>query len=212
MMLTRIEKTAEQVRKAGVIAIIRGTFSVEDMLRIADALREGGITLMEVTLNSTDALRAVSTLRQRCGDKLLIGAGTVRTVTQAEAALAAGAQFVVSPNFDPALSSIAEAHMLSATSPLRPRRTMRSWRAPMVIVSRRWAAGTWGATRAAGHIEFVPTGGIRANNLAEYVRAGAAAVAVGSSLVSDKDWSVEQIRSRAEKLRAAWEAVKGKAN
>ncbi|MEZ4672023.1 MAG: 2-dehydro-3-deoxyphosphogluconate aldolase, partial [Anaerolineae bacterium] len=86
----------QQVKEAGIIAIIRGSFALADMQRIAEALQAGGVRVMEVTLNSSDALKAITRLRKRNGDDLLVGAGTVRTAPQVEKALAAGAQFIVS--------------------------------------------------------------------------------------------------------------------
>ena len=76
-----IETTSQHIKQSGIIAILRGDFSVADMLRIGDALLAGTVAVMEVTLNSPSALEALPQLRTHFGDKMLIGAGTVRDAT-----------------------------------------------------------------------------------------------------------------------------------
>ena len=98
--MSSIETAGDRIKQSGIIAILRGDFTVDDMLRIGEALVTGAVDVMEVTLNSRSALDALPKLRQRFEEKMLIGAGTVRELDQARAARDAGAQFLVSPNFD----------------------------------------------------------------------------------------------------------------
>src|SRR5688572_16803806 len=98
--MTALEDTRDAIRAGGIIAILRGDFGVDDMVRLGEALLAGGVTILELTLNSTAALAALPTLRERLGARMLVGAGTVRYATQVQPALEAGAQFLVSPNFD----------------------------------------------------------------------------------------------------------------
>src|SRR5215510_632378 len=95
-----IESTSQRIKQCGIIAIIRGDYSVDDTLRIGDALLAGGVAVMEVTLNSPSALVALPKLRSHFKERMLIGAGTVRDVDQARLAYEADTQFIVSPNLD----------------------------------------------------------------------------------------------------------------
>src|SRR5678815_1114086 len=83
-------------------AVIRGNYSPHDLDTIAETLVSESILCLEVTLNTPSALETIGRLRQRYGDAILVGAGTVRRADQVSQAADAGAQFLVSPNFDPA--------------------------------------------------------------------------------------------------------------
>ena len=197
-----------------MIAILRGDFSVEDMFRIGEALLAGTVTVMEATLNSPSALTAIPKLRQHFGDAMLIGAGTVRDVNQAQAAFDAGAEFLVSPNFDaetvsftlkngllhlPGVFTATEAQTAFAAGcrmlKLFPMETggpsyLKALRAPL------------------NDIDFVPTGGISLENIAEYARAGAVAVGLGSKLILNNKQSSSDLTSKAKALRDSWEHAK----
>lgn len=208
------DEVAEQIKQSGIIAIIRGSFALDDIQRIADALLAGGVRVMEVTLNSNDALAAITQLRQRGGSDLLVGAGTVRTAEQVIQAVKAGAQFMVSPNFDAAaVARSLAAKVLHLPGVATPTEAQNAFMAGCTMV-KLFPVDVLGgpaylkAIRAPlNDIEFVPTGGISVENIAEYRKAGAVAVGVGGSLVSDKNWSGEEIQLRGIRLRAAWEGT-----
>jgi 2-dehydro-3-deoxyphosphogluconate aldolase / (4S)-4-hydroxy-2-oxoglutarate aldolase len=93
-------ETIEQIVAGGVVAIIRLPFA-EDVLPVAEAIREGGITAIEFTLPSPEALDALERARLRLGRGIRLGVGTVLAVEQARDALQAGAEFLVAPAFNP---------------------------------------------------------------------------------------------------------------
>ncbi|HEX6071040.1 MAG TPA: bifunctional 4-hydroxy-2-oxoglutarate aldolase/2-dehydro-3-deoxy-phosphogluconate aldolase, partial [Longimicrobiaceae bacterium] len=93
------------LRSGGIIAIVRGNFGLERLRAIGESLAEGGVRALEVTLNSRSALEGIGMLTKALGPELLVGAGTVRTPGDVDAAIGAGARFLVSPNFDPASRS-----------------------------------------------------------------------------------------------------------
>ena len=93
-------EAAAHVKKHGLIAIVRGDYSAQEIIEIGDALLAAPVLIAEVTLNSAGALNAIADLRERYGEHMLVGAGTVRTAAQFDEAVAAGAQFTVAPNFD----------------------------------------------------------------------------------------------------------------
>lgn len=204
------------LRRSGIIAIVRGNFPRDTLLRIGDALREGGVGAAEVTLNSADALSRIEALRGHFGEELLIGAGTVRTVTDVDAALDAGAVFLVSPNFDPeSVARSREAGVVHLPGVFTASEAQAAHAAGCRLV-KLFPADALGpaylrALRAPlDNVGFVPTGGIDATNIPEYVRAGAVAFGVGSALVRKDEDDIEAlaIRARAlvEALRRAREA------
>jgi Entner-Doudoroff aldolase len=210
-MAGQIHETAERIKRSGLIAIVRGDFSAPHTLSIGEALLEAGVDMMEVTLNSTDALGAIPQLRERLGGRMLVGAGTVRTVAQLGAAASAGAQFIVSPNFDPESVAASRAKDLLHLPGVFTASEVQAAFAAGCRMVKLFPADMLGpaylkALRAPlDDVEFVPTGGITADNLADYVRAGAVAVGVGSALIAGPQQSLDEIRTRAAQLRAAWD-------
>lgn len=212
--MSDIDNATEWIKRDGIIAILRGDFSGDDILRIGNALWAGSVTVMEITLNTPDALNVLSRLRQQANGEMLIGAGTVRDVNQARRAKEAGAQFLVSPNLD--LESAAYARtsdLLHLPGVFTATEAQTAYAAgcrllklfPMEVVGPAYLR----ALRAPlNDIEFVPTGGISLENIAEYARAGAVAVGLGSRLIVNSEQTSADLTSRAKALRDAWEAGK----
>lgn len=205
-----IQFAEQMIRQHGLIAIMRGDFPVEDFLTIGEVLAENGIRIMEVTLNSTHAQAAIPALRQRFGDDLLIGAGTIRRVAQVDEALALGAQFIVSPNFDPASVARSQAanvlHLPGVATPTEAETAFAAGCAMLKLFPADVLGGPayLKAVRAPlDDIAFVPTGGIEPDNAGLYRRAGAAALGLGGSLVS-RNWTPEMLASRARALVDSW--------
>jgi 2-dehydro-3-deoxyphosphogluconate aldolase/(4S)-4-hydroxy-2-oxoglutarate aldolase len=212
-MMNLHSKAATQIRQTGIIAIIRGDFPFERLLAIAGAIAEGGVSVVEVTLNSRGALEGIAALRRQAGDDMLIGAGTVRTLEEVNAALDAGAQFLVSPNFDPAsVARSQEVGVLHLPGVFTASEAQTAYAAGCQMV-KLFPADALGprylkALRAPlNDIDFVPTGGIEAANIVEYVRAGAVAFGVGSSLVKSADQDLADLREKAARLAAAFQAA-----
>lgn len=214
--MSNIEKISGQIKQSGIIAILRGDFSIGDMQRIGMALLDGSINIMEVTLNSPSALEALPRLLKHFGDEMLIGAGTVRDVDQARAASDAGAQFLVSPNLDLETVSFTRARdllhipgVLTATEAQTA--FLAGCRMLKLFPMDAFAGGPnyLKAMRAPlNDIDFVPTGGISIDNIAEYVHAGAAAVGMGSKLVTNREQPSQELTGRARTLRNVWELSK----
>lgn len=208
-----MEAELQQITRHGIIAIIRGQFSPEQVLADGETLTAAGIVVLEVTLNTSNALTAIEQLRQHFEDDLLIGAGTVRTADQLHQALDSGAQFSVAPNFD--LETVAEAlarnflHLPGVFTATEAETAVRAGCRllklfPSDVLGPRYLK----ALRAPlDDIQFVPTGGIAAANIGEYRRAGAVACGIGSALVSGPDQPLAELRQRAHALRQAWEAA-----
>ena len=96
------ETTLERIARGRVVAIIRGEYGAR-IEEIAEAILDGGVTALEVTFNSPDVIGMLGRLAASVGDRMAIGAGTVMTDDDVDAAARAGARFIVSPNMNPAV-------------------------------------------------------------------------------------------------------------
>lgn len=209
-----IAASTQFILREGLVAIVRGNFPAQKLIEIGDALLASPVLVMEVTLNTTGALDGITLLRERFGDKILVGAGTVRTVSQFHEALAAGAQFTVSPNLDMATVEAALANdVLHLPGVFTPTEAQQAYVAgcklvklfPSEVVGPRYLK----AIRAPlDDIQFIPTGGITPDNVGDYIRAGAAAVGLGSALVTGPDQSQDDLIRRARAIRNAWKEAK----
>ncbi|HKY54689.1 MAG TPA: bifunctional 4-hydroxy-2-oxoglutarate aldolase/2-dehydro-3-deoxy-phosphogluconate aldolase [Anaerolineales bacterium] len=214
--MNSIEVASEKIKQTGIIAILRGDFSVDDMIRVGEALIAGTVRIMEVTLNSPSAITALPELRKHFGEEMLIGAGTVRNEFQARAARDMGAQFLVSPNFNSETVTFARTNgMLHLPGVFTATEAQTAFAAGCRILKLFPMEGLISgpaylkAIRAPLHdIEFVPTGGVSVENIEAYARAGAVAVGLGSKLVLNRDQSSIDLTSRARALRQAWEQSK----
>jgi len=207
---TSVADASHWIKSDGLIAIVRGNFPLSHLLAIAETLHCNGLAVMEITLNSAGALEAIGRLREQAGDDMLIGAGTVRTLADLEAAWDAGAQFSVAPNFDAATVQLAQARgMLHLPGVFTATEAETAFRAgcrmvklfPSDVVGPKYLA----ALRAPlPDIEFVPTGGIDRHNIIEYRRLGAVAAGVGSALVTGPQQTMADLAERAQALRQGW--------
>lgn len=208
--MNSIETSKTQIKESGIIAILRGDYSVDDLLHIGDALLAGAVTVMEVTLNSPAALTALPQLRKHFGDTMLVGAGTVRSHFQVRDAVNAGAQFLVSPNFDAETVAVAHSQgVLHLPGVLTPTEAQNAFAAgatmlklfPMDFFGPAYLKVLRGPL---DNVEFVPTGGVTLENIGAYAKAGAAAVGMGSQLVGN----INEITPRAIALRQMWQDQK----
>jgi 2-dehydro-3-deoxyphosphogluconate aldolase / (4S)-4-hydroxy-2-oxoglutarate aldolase len=200
------------LEQPGIIAIIR-LQRPELIPPLSEALLGGGITAIEVTLTTPNALEAIRDLRQRIEGRAVVGVGTVLDEDACRGALQAGAQFVVSPVCRKGLVAVAHAAgcpvMLGACTPTEAQMAHEAG-ADFIKL---FPADNLGpryikALRAPlPHLRIVPTGGVDAHNIAEFFQAGCAAVGVGSSLLpakllQEQNWT-ELTRRAAELIRAA---------
>ena len=175
----------------GIIAVVRAR-SAEQILPLSEALLAGGVHAVEITMTTPNAIAAIREASRTLGAQALIGVGTVLDTDTCRAAIDAGAEFVVSPICRTELVAVAQAAqrpiMLGAFTPTEAQRAHEAGSDFIKI----FPADTLGpaylkALRAPlPHLRLVPTGGVDVNNVAEFFKAGCAAVGVGSSLVSAK--------------------------
>jgi 2-dehydro-3-deoxyphosphogluconate aldolase / (4S)-4-hydroxy-2-oxoglutarate aldolase len=175
----------------GIIAVVRAQ-RADQVPKLTEALLAGGVIAVEITMTTPNALAAIREAVKQFGRSALIGVGSVLNAATAQAALDAGAEFVVSPITRPELVPVAHAAhkpvMLGAYSPTEAQ-TVHESGADFVKIfpADGLGPGYLKALRAPmPHLRLVPTGGVDLHNVADFLRAGCAALGVGSSLVSSK--------------------------
>ena len=207
-----IGEMTRRVLNDGIVAIVRGDFPAHKVLEIGDALLAAPVLVMEVTLNTPGALDLIQMLRARFGINMNVGAGTVRTVEQFDAAAAAGAQFTVAPGLNPAVVARARKTDTLHIPGVYTATEAETAHAAGSRLLKLFPANIGGpaylkALRAPlDDIQFVPTGGIGPENAAAWAKAGAAALGVGSALVTGPDQPMADLIERARALRQAWQS------
>ncbi len=187
-----------------IVAILRG-MPPKDIVPIADALYTGGIRILEVTLNSKDALPLIEQLSVVFKDRMLIGAGTVLNTNDAANAITAGAAFLISPSLDVAVIQAArDAGVLSIPGAFTPTEILSAHNYGADIVKVFPALDTAyikNILAPLNHIRIMPTGGVDATNIKSFADAGAIAFGIGSALVNNKT-TVDETYLAALSLKA----------
>src|SRR3954469_8967983 len=123
------QQLIEEMSAAGVVAVIRAK-SKDQLLDIANALLAGGVPSIEVTMSTPKAIAGIEALADKLGDKAIVGVGTCLDAATARDAIAAGAQFVVSPTFDPEVVATTRRYgRISIPGAFTPTEILRAWTA-----------------------------------------------------------------------------------
>jgi 2-dehydro-3-deoxyphosphogluconate aldolase/(4S)-4-hydroxy-2-oxoglutarate aldolase len=186
-MSQRVEAVGRLCDK-GIVAVVRASSS-EQLIDVAGALLAGGVDCIEITMTTPNALEVIRQCRRTVGEAM-IGVGSVLDADTARAAIDAGAQFVVSPIFDPATLEAAHAADLPVVPGcFTPTEIHNATRAGADIV-KVFPAGFFGAKYFKAvlapmpHLKLTPTGGVDLDTAADFIAAGAATLGVGSALVT----------------------------
>jgi 2-dehydro-3-deoxyphosphogluconate aldolase / (4S)-4-hydroxy-2-oxoglutarate aldolase len=178
------------LREVGIIPVIRAD-SAGAAVAVVETLMEAGLTVAEITMTVPDAIEAIASVSKRFGDKVLVGAGTVTDVETVRRALDAGAEFIVSPCLVPdVIAAARRADVAVLPGALTPTEVFEAFRqgGDMVKVFPAQNVGGAAYLRALRgpfpDIPLVPTGGVTLDNVGEMFKAGAAAVGVGSEMIS----------------------------
>jgi len=203
-----MSETMERIEAGGIIAILRGHFGGREE-EIVAALQAGGLTAVERTLNSPDALASISRLAARFGAAMAVGAGTVLTPEEVRRAAGAGASFIVSPNCDlRVIEATKKSNLTSLPGCFTPSEVVAAVNAgadaAKLFPASALGPGFVRALRGPlPHVRTVPTGGVTPELAREYFAAGAWAIGVGSELLSKQVDDLEALRDRAVAYRAA---------
>jgi 2-dehydro-3-deoxyphosphogluconate aldolase/(4S)-4-hydroxy-2-oxoglutarate aldolase len=193
------EKIISGLLTPGVVAIIRADNS-EQLIHASRALIAGGVSGIEITMTTPNALQVISDVCREFGDNVLAGVGSILDAKTAEAAVAAGAQYVITPVLKPdviAYCNRIDKPIFSGSYTPTEAQTAYELGADFIKI---FPADTLGPKYIQAirgplpHLNIVPTGGVDVNTAGDFIRAGCVGVAAGSSLVSkeilkNKDWA-----------------------
>ncbi|HMD09641.1 MAG TPA: bifunctional 4-hydroxy-2-oxoglutarate aldolase/2-dehydro-3-deoxy-phosphogluconate aldolase [Candidatus Acidoferrum sp.] len=183
------QRVRERIIEIGIVPVVRASSSAEACLA-AEAVCQGGIPIVEITMTVPGALDVIRELVKNCGSDVLIGAGTVLNAQAAQNCLDAGAQFLVSPglNLQTVDLAVRERKLIMAGA-LTPTEVMAAWDAGADFI-KVFPCGQMGGARYVRalkgpfpQIPFIPTGGVNLNTAAEFLEAGCVALGIGGELV-----------------------------
>lgn len=182
----------KQIRDIGIIPVVRAT-SADEAMRAIDAIREGGVSVLEITMTVPGAVSVIEQLAKNYGSDVLVGAGTVLDPETARACILSGAKFVVSPALNVETIECCRRYGVTVMpGALTPTEVVQAWTAGADFVKVFPAGALGGASYLKAlkaplpQIELVPTGGVSLKTAADFIKAGASALGVGADLVDLK--------------------------
>ncbi len=190
-MATR-EQVLAEMEKTGVVAVIRAS-DPSQLMDVVKALKAGGVTCIEVTMTTPDAISVIAQAAKQFAGQCVIGVGTVLDPETARAAILAGAEFVVCPVFNPEVIALCRRYSKAVIpGAFTPTEILTAWQAGADVVK------VFPATKLGPaffkdvkgplpQVKLTPTGGVALENAGEWIKAGATCIGVGSALVSKKD-------------------------
>ena len=184
--------TADRMRRTGIVPVVV-LDDAKDAVPTANALLAGGVSVMEITFCTAAAADSIKAVSENCPE-MLVGAGTVVTLDQCKQALECGAQFIVSPGLDPEVVSwCVERNVPITPGCVTPTEIIAAMKLGLNVV-KFFPAGVYGGLKAMkalaapfGRIKFIPTGGVEAKNLKEYLEAPFVHAVGGSWLCPKKE-------------------------
>lgn len=205
--MTKLEQM-QQIEACGIVAIIRAN-SADELIEAAAAIHAGGVDVIEVTMTTPNALQVINDVSSTYGDKVLVGAGSVLDAETARAVMLSGADFVVSPVTKPDVIEICNRYgKVVIPGAFTPTEILRAWETGADYVKVFPSSGVGAdyikdVKAPLPQIPLVPTGGINAENAADFITAGATALGVGSALVNNQLIAAGEfvmLTERAERL------------
>lgn len=186
------DQILSHIRTLGLVPVVRAT-SADEAMRAVDAIREGGVDVLEITMTVPGAVRVIEKLSDRYGDQALVGAGTVLDPETARACILAGARFVVSPALNLKTVELCRRYSVPVMpGALTPTEVVTAWQAGADMVKIFPCSAMGGASYIKGlkaplpQVEMIPTGGVNLKTAADFLRAGSSALGVGADLVDTK--------------------------
>ena len=188
----------EEITNSGVVGVIRAT-GAEELMNITLALNNGGVKALEITMTSPGALETIRAVTSELRERAIIGVGSVLDPETARAAILSGAEFVVSPVFNPDVVALCRRYdKICIPGAFTPTEIIAAWEAGADVVK------IFPATKLGPgyikdlkgplpQIKVTPTGGVNLDNTGDFIRAGASFVGVGGAmvdktLVANKKW------------------------
>jgi len=202
----------DRIISEGAVAVIRMSDS-RKLMKVADAIRQGGLSCVEITMTTPNALEVIAECRKTIGGECLIGVGSVLNAEIARQAIDAGAQFVVSPIFKPEIINESHRHDLPAIpGAFTPTEAQLAHEAGADIV-KIFPADVVGMAffttvkAPLPHLKLMPTGGVTLTNAGDWLKAGACAVGVGSALLDKQAIAEEKYAILTENARVLLQSI-----
>lgn len=208
------QQIVEQIETLGLVPVVRAA-SADEAMRVIDAIKEGGVSVLEITMTVPGAVKVIEEVAARYGEEATVGAGTVLDPETARACILAGAQFVVSPALN--LETIALCRRYSvAVMPgaLTPTEVVTAWQAGADLVKIFPCGSMGGASYIKNlkgplpQIKFIPTGGVSLKTAADFIKAGSSALGVGTDLVDVKAIRAGKARVVTERAKQFTEIIR----
>jgi 2-dehydro-3-deoxyphosphogluconate aldolase/(4S)-4-hydroxy-2-oxoglutarate aldolase len=210
------EPQLRQVLECGIVAVVRSPDG-RQLVEVARALADGGVTVIEITMTVPHALEVVRQVRQALGDRVLLGAGTILDPETARAALLAGAEYLVAPTVNLDVIRLCRRYdKLVMPGAFTPTEILSAWEAgadvvkvfPADVVGPAFFKALRGPLP---QVRLMPTGGVDLKTAADFLRAGACCLGVGSQLVEPRavaEGNFERIRDLARQYVAVVQEVR----
>jgi 2-dehydro-3-deoxyphosphogluconate aldolase/(4S)-4-hydroxy-2-oxoglutarate aldolase len=185
------ETQLRYILDCGIVAVVRSPDS-QQLVEVVRALADGGVSVAEITMTVPDALGVLRQVRQALGERVLLGAGTILDTETARAALLAGAEYLVAPTLNLDVVRLCQRYSkLVMPGAFTPTEILTAWEAgadivkvfPAEVVGPAFFKAMRGPLP---HIRLMPTGGVDLNTAADFLRAGACCLGLGSQLVEPR--------------------------
>src|SRR5215471_7702171 len=210
------ESHLRQILDVGIVAVVRSPDHAQ-LVEVCRALADAGVTVVEITMTVPHALDVLRQVRQALGDRVLLGAGTVLDAETARAVLLAGAEYVVAPTVNLDVIRLCQRYdKLVMPGAFTPTEILTAWEAgadivkvfPAEVVGPAFFKALHGPLP---HIRLMPTGGVDLSTAADFLKAGACCLGVGSQLVEPKavaEGNFDRIRELARQYIAIVQQVR----
>ncbi|MFO0864103.1 MAG: bifunctional 4-hydroxy-2-oxoglutarate aldolase/2-dehydro-3-deoxy-phosphogluconate aldolase [Gemmataceae bacterium] len=204
------ETQLKQVLDTGIVAVVRSQDS-QQLVDVVEALAEGGVTVVEITMTVPNALEVLRLTRNKLGNRVLLGAGTILDTETARAAFLAGAEYLVSPTLNLDVIRMCQRYdKLVMPGAFTPTEILAAWEAgadivkvfPAEVVGPPFFKALKGPLP---QIRVMPTGGVDLTTASSFLKAGACCLGVGGQLVEPKavaDRNFDRIRDLAKQYVA----------
>jgi len=206
-------ETIRIIEETGVIAIMRAQSSGQ-LIAAAEAIQRGGVRAIEVTMTTPGALDVIAQAREKMGKEVVFGAGTVLDPETARAAILAGADFVVSPTLNLAVVEMCNRYGVPAVPGCyTPTEMLQAWQAGADFV-KLFPASVGGPDLIQAilaplpQVRIIPVGGVDLDTAAAFIKKGAAALGVGSSLINQKLLDAGDMEELTRRARAFIDQVR----
>ncbi|MEO1163425.1 MAG: bifunctional 4-hydroxy-2-oxoglutarate aldolase/2-dehydro-3-deoxy-phosphogluconate aldolase [Chloroflexota bacterium] len=213
-MMTSSQAVLDTIIQDGAVAGMRGAFPPDVALNVCGVLLEEGIHTFEFTMNSEQPIEGMKAVKAEFGDEVFTGMGTVLDVETAKRVLDAGADFVVSPVFQPdVVQTILDQDILMAPGVATPTEAITAWNMGVKLL-KVFPIGALGIDYfkamfgPLNHMRYMCNGAMTDENARQFIQAGAVAAGMGGWLTGDGSWTDSKLRSRARVLLNAIESAR----